>query len=64
MEAALESYLRLVEAKFVEATGDGRRQQEFRPSRLLMMGSEIQTVMERARNCPESLRRAANNLFL
>ena len=63
-EAALESYVRLVEQKFVETTGENRRQQEFRPSRLLMMGSEIEMALERHPNCPESLRRSARGLFL
>ncbi|QDZ19561.1 subunit 4 of origin recognition complex [Chloropicon primus] len=63
-EAALESYVRLVEQKFVETIGDHRRQQEFRPSRLLMMGCEIERIIAGHPNCPESLRRSAANIFL
>uniref|UniRef100_A0A7S2Z412 Origin recognition complex subunit 4 C-terminal domain-containing protein n=1 Tax=Chloropicon laureae TaxID=464258 RepID=A0A7S2Z412_9CHLO len=56
-EAALESYSRLLDQKFLMLT-DTRRyvQQEFRLASLLMMGIDLEETISRHPNCPEVLR--------
>ncbi len=56
-EAALESYARLLDQKFLMLT-DTRRyvQQEFRLASLLMMGVDLEETISRHPNCPEVLR--------
>jgi hypothetical protein len=56
-EAALESYARLIDQKFLMLM-DTRRsvQQEFRLASLLMMGMDLEETISRHPNCPEVLR--------
>ena len=56
-EAALESYARLIDQKFLMLM-DTRRyvQLEFRLASLLMMGMDLEETISKHPNCPEVLR--------
>lgn len=56
-EAALESYMRLIDQKFVMLS-DNRRcvQLEYKMGCLLMMGMDLEATIQRHPRCPEALR--------